>query len=51
MIIVRKSTKRKYGYELFSDIALSWVINGHSFGWYRYKKDAIKRAEELNKAV
>ena len=50
MFIVQKSKKRSYGYELHSDKKISWLIDGYTCGWFKNKKDAIKRANELNKS-
>ena len=30
---------------------LSWLIDGRHACWFKYKRDAIRRAEELNKGI
>ena len=53
MFIVRKSTKRNYGYELYwtGEEKLSWLLDGRTCSWYRHKQDATNRAEVLNKTA
>lgn len=47
-ITVVKGT-RGYGYSLHYELYQSWLKGGHVGGWYKYKKDAIERANELMK--
>lgn len=42
-IIIRKSTIRTYGYELYN------TRLNKSFHWYRYKRDAIENLEEIRR--
>ena len=48
--VVVKSITRKYGYAIKAPRSITWV-NGpqNTVGWYRYKSDAQKRADELNR--
>lgn len=46
-ISVVKSPFRKYGYSLHYSEKQSYLLDGHNSGWYRFKRDALKRAEEL----
>ncbi len=39
--------KRGSGFTLLPNQPVSY-ITGRGMGWYRYKRDAVKRAEELN---
>ena len=50
MFIVRKSTKRSYGYELYwtGEEKLSWLLDGRRCGWYRLKRVAEHEAEIQN---
>jgi len=46
--VIRSS--KTYGYALYwTGDALAYLNGGHRMGWYRYKRDATKRAAELNK--
>ena len=53
MFIVRKSTKRSYGYELYwtGKEKLSWLLDGRRCGWFRLKSDAQLKADMYNKSV
>jgi hypothetical protein len=49
--IVVKSLTRRYGYAIQVPPGNTWVTGpGNTIGWYRLKSDALKRAEELNRA-
>lgn len=49
--IVVRSLTRKYGYALQAPPGTTWATGPQrTFGWYRYKSDARRRAEELNRA-
>ena len=49
--VVVKSLIRKYGYSIQAPRNITWAAGPqHTFGWYRRKSDARKRAEELNRA-
>ena len=49
--VVVKSLTRKYGYALQAPPGTTWVTGPQrTVGWYRLKSDALKRAEELNRA-
>lgn len=42
-ILVRRSSKRTYGYELFN------ARLGKAFFWYRYKRDAVAKVAEMKR--
>lgn len=43
------STSRKEGYSIKVPPWITWAQNpGNTFGWYKRKVDAQKRADELN---
>jgi hypothetical protein len=43
------STSRKYGYSIKAPAAVTWAKGpGDTFGWYKRKRDALRRCEELN---
>jgi hypothetical protein len=48
--VVVKTHSRAYGYSLKNTgKPLSWITGpGQTFAWYKYKKDAISRANEFN---
>jgi hypothetical protein len=47
--IVVKSLTRKYGYSIQAPPKITWAKGpGNTFGWYRLKSDARKRADEFN---
>lgn len=49
---VVKSVTRRYGYSLkwVGENPPSWIMGtGHTWAWYRYKRDAVKAAERYNK--
>jgi hypothetical protein len=49
--VVVKSLTRKYGYSIKAPRSITWAKGPqNTVGWYRRKADAIKRAEELNRA-
>jgi len=51
VVVVVKSLTRKYGYSIQAPPNITWAVGPlRTFGWYRYKSDAQKRAEELNQA-
>lgn len=42
---------RRWGYVIKVNFDCpSWVINGHSFGWYKTRELAQRRCDELNNA-
>lgn len=43
------NTGRIRWYKLVSDTRLSYLKDGFSMGAYRFKRDALNRAKELNK--
>jgi hypothetical protein len=45
---VKKAVRKSYGYRLVANQWQSYLFDGFSMGWYRYKRDALKRASELN---
>jgi len=46
------SAGRGYGYAIYSKEYCSvYYRDGHTHGWYRRKKDALRRAAELNKCL
>jgi hypothetical protein len=46
------SPSRKYGYSIKVTIAVTWVKGpGNTFGWYRRKRDAQQRCNELNQGT
>ena len=50
-VLETTSLTRKYGYAIQAPSSTSWAISPRrTFGWYRFKSDALKRAEELNQA-
>ena len=52
MFIVIKSLTRKYGYshQWVGPNCPSYVVGPqHTCHWYKYKREAIKRAEDFNK--
>jgi hypothetical protein len=49
--IVVKSQTRKHGYAIKAPGRVTWATGPqNTFGWYRYKSDAQKRADEFNRA-
>ena len=49
--VVVKSLARKYGYAIQAPPGISWAKGPQrTVGWYRLKSDAVKRADELNRA-
>ena len=43
------STSRKYGYSIKAPIEFTWTKGpGKTFGWYKRKRDAQQRCNELN---
>jgi hypothetical protein len=49
--VVVKSLTRKYGYSIKAPASVTWATGpGNTFGWYRLKSDAQKRANELNRS-
>jgi hypothetical protein len=51
MFTVVPSTSRKYGYSIRAPAFITWATGpGNTFGWYRLKSDAQKRADELNRS-
>lgn len=48
IITVVKSQGRPYGYSLKHSEKQSWLIDGFHEGWYKYKRDAVARANERN---
>ena len=50
MFTVVPSTSRKYGYSIKAPAEVKWAKGpGNTFGWYRRKRDAQQRCDELNK--
>jgi hypothetical protein len=48
--VVVKSLNRKYGYAIKAPRHVTWATGPqNTFGWYRRKSDAHKRATELNR--
>jgi hypothetical protein len=49
--VVVKSLTRKYGYTLKAPLSITWAKGPqNTVGWYRRKSDALKRADEFNRA-
>jgi hypothetical protein len=49
MFIVVPSTSRKYGYSIKAPAHVTWAKGpGNTFGWYKRKRDAQQRCDELN---
>jgi hypothetical protein len=49
MFTVVPSTSRKYGYSIKAPADVTWAKGpANSFGWYRRKRDAQQRCDELN---
>lgn len=43
---------RNYGYTIEHDKPIGWMgTTSKYFGWFRYKKDAILRMNEINKLL
>lgn len=36
------------GYSIYSDKKISWLLDGHTYGWWRNKKDAENKCKVLN---
>ncbi len=52
MFVVVKSRLRHYGYSIKAPVGVTWATGpGNTFGWYKRKADAEKRADELNRAT
>jgi hypothetical protein len=50
MFTVVPSTSRKYGYSIKALGEVKWAKGpGKTFGWYKRKRDAQQRCDELNK--
>ncbi len=50
MFTVVPSTCRKYGYSIQAPADVTWAMGpGNTFGWYRRKRDAQHRCDELNR--
>jgi len=50
MFTVVPSTSRKYGYSIKAPADGKWAKGpGNTFGWYRRKRDAQGRCDELNR--
>jgi hypothetical protein len=50
MFAVVPSTCRNYGYSIKAPADVKWATGpGNTFGWYRRKSAAQKRANELNR--
>jgi hypothetical protein len=48
---VVKALTRRYGYSIQAPRHITWATGPqHTFGWYRYKSDAQRRANEFNRA-
>jgi len=49
--VVVKALTRKYGYSIQAPPSVTWATGPQrTFGWYRLKADAQRRADELNRA-
>src|SRR5262249_33560903 len=49
--VVVKSLTRSFGWAIKAPPNITWAMGpDRTFGWYRFKADAEKRAEELNRA-
>lgn len=49
--IVVKSLTRKYGFAIQAPRSFTWATGPQrTFGWYRLKSVAARRADELNRA-
>jgi hypothetical protein len=49
--VVVKSLTRRNGYSIQAPPNITWATRPqNTFGWYRYKSDAQKRADEFNQA-
>jgi hypothetical protein len=49
MFVVVPSTSRNYGYSIQAPADVTWAKGpGNTFGWYRRKRDAQRRCDELN---
>jgi hypothetical protein len=47
---VCKSRSRHYGYSIVAPPDVTWAQGpGHTFGWYKLKRDAQKRCDVLNR--
>ena len=50
MFVVVPSTSRSYGYSIQAPADVTWAMGpGNTFGWYKRKKDAQRRCDELNR--
>ena len=50
MFSVVSPTSRKYGYSIKAPADVKWAKGpGNTFGWYKRKRDAQQRCDELNK--
>jgi len=48
--IVVPSTSRNYGFSIKAPADVKWAKGpGNTFGWYRRKRDAQHRCDELNR--
>jgi hypothetical protein len=49
MFTVVPSTSRKYGYSIKAPADVTWPkVPGNTCGWYKRKRDAQRRCDELN---
>ena len=50
MFVVVLATSRKYGFSIKAPADVNWAMgSGNTFGWYKRKRDAQRRCDELNK--
>jgi hypothetical protein len=50
MFVVVPATNRKYGYGIQAPADVTWAIGpGNTFGWYKRKRDAQQRCNDLNR--
>ena len=50
--VVVKSLTRKYGFSIKAPRRITWTAGPQkTFGWYRLKSDAQRRADELNRGM
>ena len=50
MFSVVPSTSRKHGYSIKAPAEVTWAKEpGNTFGWYKRKRDAQHRCDELNR--
>ena len=51
MFVVVPSTSRSYGYSIQAPLNVTSAMgSGNTFGWYKRKRDAQQRCDELNQS-